>query len=143
QLDRVEALGDRTLDVLRRNVLADADEALPPALVRGSVGAGVLDPLARHAPDRLNAVRQLRRDEHSAGVVVLDPRARLREQRICRLASSGNGEHVAVHGIAVDDDTANLASPTVRLEAANAVPQVDHPWDRNPRLPKHVGGLEP
>ncbi len=143
QLDRVEALGDRSLDVLRRHVLADADEALPPALVRGSVGTGVLDPLARHAPDRLDAVGQLRRDEDTADVVVLDARTCFREQRIRRLASSGDGEHVAVHGVAVDDDTANLASATVRLEPARALPQVDHPWDCDTSLPEHVGGLEP
>ena len=87
ELDRVEALSDRTLHVLRRDVLAHADEALALALVR-RLGRDAREPLAGDAPDGLDPVRKLGRHEDAERVVELHARARLGEQRVRRLPAA-------------------------------------------------------
>ena len=94
QLDRIEPLGDRSLQVLVRHVLADADETLP-GLRRAVIGRSWNrggNALACRGSNCFDAVRDLRGNEDAPVGVVLDPRARLREQRIRWLASAGHDE---------------------------------------------------
>src|SRR5439155_13695974 len=62
ELDRVEAFGDRTLHILRRHVLADADEAFVATACQLRRRRALLEPAGRRADD-LDAGRELRRHE--------------------------------------------------------------------------------
>ena len=54
ELDRVEPLGDRVLQVLRRLVLAEADEALVALVAEHGIGNGRLADVAGCGADRLD-----------------------------------------------------------------------------------------
>ena len=88
ELDRVEALGDRVLEVLRRLVLAEADEALVAAVVEDRARHGRLADVAGDGADRLDVGGQVGRHEDAAALVVLDAGARLREQLVVRLRAA-------------------------------------------------------
>ncbi len=142
ELDGVEALGDRPLDVLRRHVLADAHEALATAAIGGR-GGDSLEALARHAPDRLHARGELGRNEDAEIRVVLDARARFCEQRVRRLAAARRDEQVAVDALAIQDNLSDLTLASLRLELADArLAEIDDPRDGNPGLAQGVRRLE-
>src|SRR5713101_2297571 len=87
ELDRVESLRQRPLQVLDGDVLADADEApVAVARARGAEWAEV----AGDPADGLDAPRQLARDEDAALRVVGDSRTGLREEGVGRLRSAGS-----------------------------------------------------
>ncbi len=139
QLDRVEALADRALHVLRRHVLADAHEALALAGVRG-FGRDLRETLARDGADRFDAGRKLRRHEDAEPVVVLDARARLREERVRRLPAAGGDEQVAVEALAVEDEPSHATLAALRGELARPrVAEVDRLGDLDADLLELLG----
>ena len=97
ELDRVEALGDRVLQVLRRLVLAEADEALVAAVVEDRARHRRLADVAGDGADRLDVVGQVGRDEDAAALVVLDARAGLGEELVVRLRAAGHHDQVRLH----------------------------------------------
>ena len=110
ELDRVEALGDRVLEVLRRLVLAEADEALVAAVVEDRARHGGLADVAADGADRLDVGGQVGGHEHAAAFVVLDPRPSLREQLVVRLRAAGHDEEVGLDVPPVDRHLGNLAA---------------------------------
>ena len=137
ELDRVEALGDGALDVLVRDVLADAHEAL--ALARGPVvggrrnGAG--DPFTRCGADGLHSLGQLGGDEDSAWRVVVDAGAGLREEGVRRLAPAGHDEEVARNRPLVELDGRDPAFlPSRRNLADTGLTEVDDGGDLRSHL---------
>ena len=98
---------------------------LPLPRVR-RLGRDLRETLARDASDRLDAGGKLRRHEDAERVVVLDARARLREQRVRRLPAAGGDEQVAVEALAVEDEPAHATLAALRRELARpGVAEVD------------------
>jgi hypothetical protein len=146
ELDGVEALADRPLQVLVRHVLADADKAL--ALARGAVVGrsryGAVEALAGDRPDGLDPVRDVGRDEHPALRVVLDPRAHLGEEGVGRLAAPGHDEEIAGELASVNLDRPQHASAAAGDDLADALaPQVVDAVDPHACLLQGGGGLAP
>ena len=128
ELDRVEPFGDRALDVLVGDVLADADEAL--ALAGGAVvgrgGDRGLRDLAGGRADDLDAGGDVRGHEDPAAMVVLDLRARVREQRVRGLAPARHHQEVAADLAAVELDRGEPATPPLGGDLPHAgLAQVD------------------
>src|SRR6185503_12282881 len=123
ELDRVEALADRALQILVRDVLADADEALalPGRAVVGGCGHGAREAVPGDGADCLDSVGDVGGDEDAAVGVVLDPRARLREQGVGRLAPAGHDEQVTGELAPVDLDRAEQAAAAARDDLADAL----------------------
>jgi len=141
ELDRVEALRDRTLQVLVRHVFADADEAL--ALLRGAVvgrrGHGAGQAFAGNRSHRLDPGWNVGRDEDSLIGVVLDPCARLREQGVGRLAATRHDEEVTVDLAPVDLDAAQDPPTAAPDDLGQALaPQVVDGPDLDTRLAKEA-----
>ena len=97
ELDRVEALGDRPLEVLVGDVLADADEALVLAggavVGRGGNRPAIPSPVTE--PTASTPSGSSVGTKMPAARVVLDARTGLREQGVGRLAAAGHDEQVA------------------------------------------------
>ena len=130
ELDRVEALRHRPRQILRRHVLADADEALPVAAVRRR-GNGCGRAIRRRP---LDSRRKLRRHEAAAAGVVLDAGARLRKEREGRLPGALDHEQIAGDPLAVDLDRAQEPGPPVRAEGLGLrFAQIDDAGDLDPR----------
>src|SRR5439155_13743164 len=127
ELDRVEAFGNRTLHVLFRYVLADADEATPRALgtVQGRRRHGRRLLLSGSRADGFDVRGKVEGDEDPALRVVLDPRPGLSEERVRRLAAARHHEQVALDLPAVDDDAPQPAAGAPRGELA---------WRRRPEI---------
>jgi hypothetical protein len=142
ELDRVEALGDRALHVLRGHVLAHADEAAPFAgICRQRARRAAL---ARDRSDRFDAGGQVRRNEDAEVGVVLDTGAGLCEQRVRRLAAAGRDEQVAVDALSVHDESAHAPLAALRDELARSrLPEVDDARQVDTDLGQVVRDLEP
>ncbi len=142
ELDRVEALADRALHVLRRHVLADADEALSLARIRG-LGRDPRETLAGDAAHGLDAVRNLGRHEHAERLVVLDARAGLGEERVRGLPAARGDDEVAADLLAVEDEPSHAALPAPCDELARTrVAHVENLDDVDPDLGELVGDRE-
>ena len=117
ELDRVEALGDRAFDVLRRDVLAHADEALPSAVIRRQ-RIDLFEPFPGHGADRLDSRRMFRGHEHAEIGVEFDQPSRLREQGVGGLTTSRGDEEVALDDVVVQEDPSHPARSCLCLDPA-------------------------
>ena len=134
ELDRVEALGDRVLEVLRRLVLAEADEALVAAVIENRARHRGRTDVAGDGTHSLDVVGQVGRDEDAAALVVLDPGARLGEQLEVGLRATGHDDEVGLHEAAADRDLRDLAAFRLCLDRrAAALAEVDDPRDLDTR----------
>ena len=143
ELDRVEPLRNRALHVLRGHVLADADEALSSARVRG-LRIDLAQTFAGHAADRFDSCRELRRNEYAELGIEFDARSGLGEERVGGLSASRGDDEVAVDALAVEHESSHATLAALSCELARSeLPDVDDARHGDPRLPKVVGDLEP
>ena len=116
ELDRVEALRDRVLQVLRRLVLAEADEALVALVAEDGIRDGRLADVPGGGADRLDVRREVGRDEDAARAVVDDPCACLGEELVVRLRAPRHDEEVAGRDPAVDRDGLDARAAAAGLD---------------------------
>ena len=83
---------------------------------------------------------KLRRHEDAEPVVVLDARARLREERVRRLPAAGGDEQVAVEALSVEDEPSHATLAALRGELARPrVAEVDRLRDLDADLLELLG----
>ena len=143
ELDRVEALRDRVLQVLRRLVLAEADEALVATVAEDRARHRRLAESPGDGADRLNVLGQVGRDEDAAALVVLDPGPSLREQLVVRLRTARHDDEVGLDETAVDRNLRDLAALRLRFDRGVALlAEVDDVRDLDACGLEVGGGLE-
>ena len=145
ELERVESLRDRAVDVLRRHVFADADEALVDVILAGlraqraRRGAAA----ARDRPHRLDAVRQCARDEDRARWVVVDASTDLGEERVRGLTARRRDDQVAIDPRLREMDSLDVSLSPARLDPPErSLPEIDDALDGNAGLAEIVDDVE-
>ena len=134
ELDRVEALRDRVLQVLRRLVLAEADEALVALVAEDGIRDGRLADVPGGGADRLDVRREVGRDEDAARLVVDDPCAGLGEELVVRLRAPRHDDEVAGRDPAVDRDGLDARAAAAGLDVRGlALAEVDDAHDVDAR----------
>ena len=142
ELDRVVALLDRVREILRRLVLAVADEALLRLAEHGRRRRDLAE-IPGDASDRGQVGRQLRRHEDTAVRLELDRRAGTGEQLVGGLRAPGHDDEVAVDRLPVDRDPSQKTLAPFRLDRLRpSLAEVDELGDRDPCPAQVFDGAE-